>query len=178
MRPLLIFCLILPLLACASAPDGVQPVKDFELDRYLGTWFEIARLDHEFEQGLSRVTANYRLADKGGIKVINRGFNIDTGEWQEAEGKAYFVEDRNTGHLKVSFFGPFQGAYVIVALDKEDYQYAMVSGPDRDYLWILARQPSLESSVLDKLLAQAEGLGYATKELIWVDHPNDEPEQD
>ena len=174
MRPLLTFCLLLSLWACTSAPKGVEPVKGFELERYLGTWFEIARLDHSFERGLSRVTANYRLADDGGVKVINRGYNAETGKWQEAEGKAYFVKDRSTGHLKVSFFGPFYGAYIIVALDKDDYQYALVSGPDREYLWILARQPALDQALLDKLLARARELGYPTDKLIWVEHPQAE----
>lgn len=106
---------------CVKLPENVQPVTGFEPDRYLGTWYEIARLDHSFEEGLSKVTAEYSLRDDGGIRVINRGFSAEKNEWQEAEGKAYFVEDKDTGYLKVSFFGPFYGAYGIFELDKEDY---------------------------------------------------------
>ena len=116
---------------CAGAPDGVEVVTDFELNRYLGTWYEIARLDHRFERGLSRVTANYSMRDDGGVSVVNRGYQLSSEEWEEATGKAYFVGAPDIGQLKVSFFGPFYGGYNIMELDKDDYQYALVAGPDR-----------------------------------------------
>ena len=156
--------------ACTGAPEGVDPVSGFELDRYLGTWYEIARLDHSFERGLSNVTANYTLRDDGGVKVINRGYNAEDQEWDETEGKAYFVGDEDIGQLKVSFFGPFYGGYNIIELDKDGYQYSMVAGPDRSYLWILSRTQVMDPEVLQTLIAKARDLGFATDELIMVEH--------
>ncbi|ANO50403.1 lipocalin family protein [Woeseia oceani] len=156
--------------SCVGAPDGVQAVSGFELNRYLGTWYEIARLDHRFERGMSDVTATYSLRDDGGINVVNRGYKASSGEWNDATGKAYFVGAPDTGQLKVSFFGPFYGGYNIIALDKDDYQYALIAGPDRGYLWILARSRTLEPAVLSALIAKARRLNFPTDELIFVDH--------
>ena len=155
---------------CVGAPDGVEVVTEFELNRYLGTWYEIARLDHSFERGMSRITANYSLRDDGGVAVVNRGYKDSKQEWEEATGKAYFVGDPGTGQLKVSFFGPFYGGYNIIELDKDGYQYALVAGPNRDYLWILARSPELDQEVLDALVDKARKLNFPTDELIYVDH--------
>ena len=170
MKRVAILLFLLGLAGCTSVPEGVTPVTGFESERYLGTWYEIARFDHSFEDGLSRVTATYSKREDGGIRVLNKGYDAATGEWDEAEGKAYFVSDETTGHLKVSFFGPFYASYVIAELDKDNYQYSLVTGPDRSYLWILARQPTLSKDVLDELLSKAKSLGYATDELIWVEH--------
>ncbi|HBY38685.1 MAG TPA: lipocalin [Alteromonas sp.] len=170
MKRVAILLFLLGLAGCTSVPEGVTPVTGFESERYLGTWYEIARFDHSFEDGLSRVTATYSKREDGGIRVLNKGYDAATGEWDEAEGKAYFVSDETTGHLKVSFFGPFYASYVIAELDKDNYQYSLVTGPDRSYLWILARQPTLSQDVLDELLSKAKSLGYATDEFIWVDH--------
>ncbi len=160
---------LLALAGCAAAPDGVTPVTGFELQRYLGTWHEIARLDHSFERGLSRVTAEYSMRDDGGVHVINRGLDDASGEWDEAIGKAYFVGESDVGQLKVSFFGPFYGGYNIVALDKDDYQYSLVAGPSRKYLWILSRTPQLEQATIDRLIGIAADLGFPTDELIFVE---------
>jgi apolipoprotein D and lipocalin family protein len=156
--------------ACVGVPEGVEPVSGFELNRYLGKWYEIARLDHSFERGLSKVSAEYSLREDGGVKVVNRGFDQDKNEWNEAVGKAFFIGEPSIGQLKVSFFGPFYGAYNILALDKQDYQYSLVSGPDRSYLWILARSPELEQSTIDSLVNEAKSLGFQTEELIYVSH--------
>ena len=159
---------LLPLLSgCLGMPDRVEPVTPFDVNRYLGTWHEIARLDHVFERGLTRITAEYSLRDDGGIRVLNRGYDVEEGQWQEAEGKAYFVEDSNTGHLKVSFFGPFYSSYVIFGLDKQGYQYAFVSGYNTDYLWLLARTPEVSDSVKARFLEAAESRGFDTSALIW-----------
>jgi len=155
---------------CVALPDGIEPVRDFELSRYLGTWYEIARLDHSFERGLSRVTADYSLREDGGVRVVNRGYKKATGEWKEAVGRAYFVGSPTLGRLRISFFGPFYGGYNIIALDRNDYQWAMICGPSRDYLWILARQPQLDAEVLETLTTRADSLGFATNELIRVVH--------
>ncbi|MGB5398251.1 MAG: lipocalin family protein, partial [Gammaproteobacteria bacterium] len=129
------------LTACAGIPENVKPVDNFKLANYLGKWYEIARLDHSFERGLTNVTADYSLRDDGGVKVLNRGYSVEDGAWTDAEGKAYFVEGPDQGYLKVSFFGPFYGSYIVFELDHENYQYSLVSGPDTSYLWILARDP-------------------------------------
>ena len=161
--------------ACTGAPEGVEVVSGFDLNRYLGTWYEIARLDHSFERGLSSITATYSLRDDGGVKVINRGYDAEEGEWDEAEGKAYFVGDEDVGQLKVSFFGPFYGGYNVIELDKDGYQYSMVAGPDRSYLWILSRTPGMDSEVLQTLIAKARDLGFPTDELIMVEHGTPPP---
>lgn len=155
---------------CTGLPDGVTPVTGFELNRYLGKWYEIARLDHSFERGLEKITADYSLRRDGGIRVLNRGFDVSRNQWKEAEGKAYFMDDPQTGRLKVSFFGPFYGGYNIIELDQSGYRYALVCGPDKSYLWILARQPGLDKSIVEKLAARAEALGFDTSQLIYVRH--------
>jgi apolipoprotein D and lipocalin family protein len=149
-------------------PERVQPVNDFELDRYLGKWYEIARLDHSFERGLERVTAEYSMREDGGVKVVNRGFSVKKGEWDEAEGKAYFVEDPGLGYLKVSFFGPFYGSYVVFELEQTDYQYAFISGPDTSYLWLLSRTPQVSEEVMNDFLEQAKERGFNVDDLIIV----------
>ena len=161
--------LALLLSSCTSIPDGLQAVSPFELQRYLGHWYEIARLDHSFERGLSQVTADYSLRDDGGVRVINRGYSAANKEWKQAEGKAYFVGPADRGHLKVSFFGPFYGAYVVLELDQAGYQYSLICGPDRTYLWILARTPSLPPEVKQRLLDKAAALGFDTSQLLFVD---------
>jgi apolipoprotein D and lipocalin family protein len=165
-RVALTLFLIVALSGCSGAPDGVEPVKNFELNRYLGKWYEVARLDHSFERGLSKVTAEYSMRDDGGVRVINRGFNAEEGAWREAEGKAYFVRSEDEGHLKVSFFGPFYGAYVIFELD-QNYQYSFVSGPDRDYLWLLSRTPDVSDTIKQRFIKRAEALGFETDGLIY-----------
>ncbi|CAD5248084.1 MULTISPECIES: lipocalin family protein [Halomonadaceae] len=155
------------LTGCTGIPDGTQPVTDFELDRYLGQWFEIARLDHSFERGLDCVTATYSLRDDGGVRVINRGYNLEEQEWDEAEGRAYFIDDESVGRLKVSFFGPFYGGYNVLELD-EEYQWALVAGPNRDYLWILSRTAEMDSATEGRLRQRAAELEFPTEELIDV----------
>lgn len=165
--PYLPLLLLMLVSGCTGLPSGVKPVTGFELNRYLGKWYEIARLDHSFERGLTDVTAEYSLRDDGGVRVLNSGFNAETGQRQSAEGKAYFIESPDIGRLKVSFFGPFYGAYNIIALDKANYSYAMIAGYDRDYLWILARTPKLDQKTLQALIDQAQSLGFATQALIY-----------
>jgi len=153
---------------CTGLPDGVEPVSGFELSRYLGKWHEIARLDHSFERGLTQVTAEYSLREDGGVRVINRGFSAADNEWRQAEGKAYFVRGESEGYLKVSFFGPFYGSYVIFELDRKDYQYAFISGPDRSYLWLLARMPQVPDALVERFVAKAKALGFDTDNLIFA----------
>ena len=160
---------VLLLSGCLGMPEGVRPVTDFELDRYLGQWHEIARLDHSFERGLQQVSATYRLRDDGSVQVINRGFDVDNGEWKQAEGVARFVGASSEAHLKVSFFGPFYGSYVVFSLG-DDYDYSFVSGYNRNYLWLLARTPQVSEAVKAKFVREATAAGLATDELIWLDN--------
>jgi apolipoprotein D and lipocalin family protein len=166
----LVFLAPAVLSGCVSMPSGVKPVADFDVTRYLGTWYEIARLDHRFERGLTNVSATYTRRKDGGIDVLNKGYNERSGRWKQAKGRAYFVDEPTIGFLKVSFFGPFYGSYVVIALDRQDYSCAMVCGPNRSYLWVLARDKTLNQPILDALVAQAKGLGFDTDKLIFVTH--------
>lgn len=154
---------------CTSVPRGLQPVGSFEAGRYLGRWYEIARLDHSFERGLTRVTAEYSMKDDGSVQVVNRGYNARREKWQEARGVARFIGPSDIASLKVTFFWPFYGGYHVIALDHEAYGYAMVTSSSRSYLWILARQKHLEPAVRDELLAKAKQWGFRTENLIFVE---------
>jgi apolipoprotein D and lipocalin family protein len=162
--------LLLLIVSCTDIPRGLQPVTGFDLERYLGKWYEIARLDHSFERNLSKVNAHYSLRQDGGVEVVNQGFNQKSGKWEMVTGKAYFIEKESVGSLKVSFFGPFYGGYHIIALDQEAYSYAMVTGPSRSYLWILSRETTLDSVILQELVGKAKQWGFDTDKLIYVDH--------
>jgi apolipoprotein D and lipocalin family protein len=162
--------LVFLLTGCVGIPENVKPVDNFRLEKYLGAWYEIARLDHSFERDLTRVTANYSLRDDGGVRVLNRGYSVKEKRWKEAEGKAYFVRGADQGYLKVSFFGPFYGSYIVFELDHENYQYSLVCGPDKSYLWLLARNPEMKKDLKDSLIAKAATLRFDTSKLIFVDH--------
>lgn len=176
-----IFRLILPCLlyfflsACTiNPPENIVPVDNFQIDRYLGKWYEIARLNHSFERGLSDVSARYRLLRNGNVEVINRGYDADKKEWRDATGLAKFIDNPTQGSLKVTFFWPFYGGYHIVALDEHSYSWAIVVGPSREYLWILARKRTLPFSLQDQLIKKIMQIGIDTNQLIWVaqEHPD------
>ena len=175
MRTLSLFTILFMMTGCTWTPKDVHPVDNFSINRYLGKWYEIARLDHSFERGLDRVTAEYSLRPDGGVSVINRGYSRKDNQWKEAEGKAYFVADKNKGYLKVSFFGPFYGAYVVFELDEDAYQYAFVAGYNTSYLWLLSRTPTVSHELMEKFINTSKALGFNTDELILVnqDQPAD-----
>ena len=152
-----------------STPEGIDPITGFDVERYMGRWYEIARLDHRFERGMDRVTAHYTLQRDGTVEVVNRGFETADAHWREARGKARFAGSPDVGALEVSFFGPFYGGYNIVDLDPA-YQYALIAGPDRSYLWILARMPQPPRKEIERLVARAASLGFDANALIFVDH--------
>ncbi|MBC3765074.1 lipocalin family protein [Neptunicella marina] len=168
MKQFLLITLSLIISGCLGMPASVKPVSDFNVQKYMGKWYEIARLDHSFEEGLSRVTAEYSLKDDGGVSVVNRGFSASENQWEQAEGKAYFVNSPSEGYLKVSFFGPFYGSYVVFTLN-DNYQYAFVSGPNTDYLWLLARTPTVKKDVIDLFVQKAKERGFDTERLIYVE---------
>ncbi|MBO2551492.1 lipocalin family protein [Shewanella algae] len=168
MRRILLVVFAALLSGCLGMPDSVKPVSGFELNNYLGKWYEVARLDHSFERGLTQVMAEYKMRSDGGVSVLNRGYSEAEGEWKEAEGKVYFVNSDTDAYLKVSFFGPFYGSYVVFELDRENYSYAFVSGPDTDYLWLLSRTAVVEPEVMDKFIQMSAERGFDTSKLIFV----------
>lgn len=156
------------LAGCTGVPDGVTPVTGFDAQRYQGTWYSIHRLDHSFERNLTNVSARYTVRPDGTVEVVNRGFDRGECEWQQVVGKAKFVGSPDVGSLGVSFFGPFSGGYHVFALDR-DYRWAMVAGPNHDYLWILAREPRLAPDVREQLVTKAREAGFPVGELRAVD---------
>ena len=160
---------LIMLMSCSSIPKGAVAIKPFDKGKYLGNWFEIARMDFRFERNLNNTTANYSLNDDGSIKVVNRGFNYITSKWSEATGKAKPAGGADEAKLKVSFFGPFYGGYNVIALD-EQYKYALVAGKNLKYLWILSRETSIPDDIKQKYLGIANKLGFNTSALIWVEH--------
>jgi apolipoprotein D and lipocalin family protein len=167
MKIINIVILSLFLASCAGVPDSIKPVTGFDLNKYTGKWYEIARLDHRFERGLEKVTATYSINNDGSVRVENRGFSTKNKEWSDAVGKAKFAGDEKTGHLKVSFFGPFYGSYVIFDLDKEGYQHSFVTGSENS-LWLLSRTPEVSEELKDKFLNTVQKAGYNTESLIFV----------
>ena len=168
MTQILILTVIALIAGCTGVPEGIEPVSNLDVERYEGTWYEIARLDHSFEEGLSNVTAEYSLQDDGSIRVVNRGYSEENGKWEEAEGRAVFVGDDANGHLKVSFFGPFYASYVVFRLD-EDYRFAYITGYDRDYLWFLSKTPTVKDEALAEFKKVSREKGFELSELIVVD---------
>lgn len=148
-------------------PKGATAIKNFDSDKYLGKWYEIARFDFKFEKDLDQTTANYSLNENGTIKVENRGYNYVKKEWKESIGEAKFVNDKSEARLKVSFFKPIWSGYNVVDID-EDYQYALVAGNSLKYLWILSRTKEIPESIKQRFLDKAQKIGYKTEDLIWV----------
>lgn len=169
-----LYSVLLMLSGCVGVPEGIQTVNDFELDRYIGKWYEIARLDHSFERGLENVSAEYLMREDKGVKVINRGFDPIKNEWQQAEGKAFFVGDNQVAHLKVSFFGPFYGSYIVFELD-DNYQYSFVTSSNKSYLWLLSRTPHIDDNVKQLFLDRVTALGFNKNNIIFVKQSDNEP---
>ncbi|OQA00212.1 MAG: Outer membrane lipoprotein Blc precursor [Bacteroidetes bacterium ADurb.Bin408] len=155
--------------SCKTIPDGATAVKPFNIEKYLGKWYEIARLDFKFEKDLNNTTAEYTLNSNGTIKVFNKGYHTIRKKWVDATGKAKLAGDTNTAMLKVSFFGPFYAGYNVIALDP-DYKYALVAGASLKYLWLLSRYTEMPEDIKNNYLKIAQGLGYNTQNLIWVKH--------
>jgi len=164
------FLVLIGLSGCAGKPDGVEPIRPFDINRYAGKWFEIMRLDHRFERGLSNVTATYTLETDGSVEVVNRGFDRKECKWKEAKGRAVLQAAPEVASLSVTFFWPFAGGYHVFALDKANYEWAAISGPSRNYLWIPARRPNLAPARKDHIVEKARKLGFPVDDLILVDH--------
>jgi apolipoprotein D and lipocalin family protein len=153
--------------SCKSIPKGATAVKPFDRDKYLGKWYEIARMDFMFEKNLSNVTATYTLRNDGLINVDNKGYDFLKGKWKESIGKAKFAADKNEAKLKVSFFGPFYAPYNVIAID-DDYRYALVAGKNLNYLWILSREKTIPAKVRSAFIKQSQSLGYDVHQLVWT----------
>lgn len=150
-------------------PEGATAIKNFNSEKYLGKWYEIARFDYRFEKDMDNVTAEYSLNPDGTIKVKNRGYNYVKKEWKESVGEAKFVNDKSEARLKVSFFKPIWSGYNVIDID-ENYQYALVVGNSTEYIWILSRTKEIPNSIRERFLEKARKLGYNTEKLIWVNH--------
>lgn len=148
-------------------PRDAQVITGFELEKYLGKWYEIARLDYRFEKNLDHTTAEYSMNKDGSVKVVNRGFNTKKKKWEEAEGVAQLREEENKAAFKVSFFGPFYSGYNVIGLDA-NYRFALVAGKDLDYLWLLSREKVMPEEIKSSFLNIATSIGYITDDLIWV----------
>jgi apolipoprotein D and lipocalin family protein len=162
------------LFSCSTIPEGLKAVSPFDKAKYLGKWYEIARLDFKFEKDLDNTTAEYSLNNNGSIKVVNRGYNTKTKEWKTAIGKAKFVKDDKVAMVKVSFFGPFYSGYNVIAIDKE-YKYALIAGKNLKYLWILSRETTIPDDVKKNYLELAQRAGFKINELVWVKHDKNSP---
>ncbi|MDQ6469050.1 lipocalin family protein [Flavobacterium sp. LHD-80] len=153
----------------SKIPKKAVAVTNFDKAKYLGKWFEIARLDYKWEENLNNVTAEYSPNDNGTIKVDNRGYNVKKDKWEESIGKAKFVKKDDVGMLKVSFFGPFYAGYNVIAVDS-DYKYALVAGENLKYMWILSRETTIPESIKADYLIKAQEIGYKISDLVWVKH--------
>ncbi len=157
---------VFPLMACTKDFDN-STVEEFDLERYLGTWYEIARFNHSFERGMDNAMAEYILQDDGTVFVMNTAWK--DGKFKVAEGKAKYKDpEGNPGALKVSFFWFFYSEYNVMLVDK-DYTISLVGSKKENYLWILSRTPVPDQDLLQSVLEEAEARGYDTSKLIWVD---------
>lgn len=150
---------------CSRSTADLAAVRNFQVEKYLGRWYEIVRLPHYFEHDLDEVTADYSMNPDGTVKVVNRGWR--SGEKKEIIGKAKLKHPEMrplTGELRVSFFGPFYSDYRIIEL-APDYSYAVVTGSSRNYLWILSRRPAMPQALLQELLTRLKGQGFAVDKL-------------
>lgn len=153
-------------IGCGAKNSYLKTVDSVDIQKYKGTWYEIARFEHFFEKGCKNVTATYELKDNGKIKVINKCTNIDNGEKKEAIGEAYALDSTNS-KLKVSFFKPFYGDYWIIDLDK-NYNYALVGSPNREYLWILSRTKTINEDIKNSILEKLSFHKFDKNKFIWT----------
>lgn len=158
---------VLLLAGCNSTKD-LTVVTSFEPDRYMGVWYETARLPNRFEKGMSNVTATYSLNGDGSIKVINKGYIDKKEQWKQAEGHARPKGEASQGLLKVSFFKPFYGSYKVIDLD-DDYTKAIVTSGSYNYLWFLSREPNISEEELQLMVDRARELGFDTRKLEFID---------
>lgn len=163
---------VLLLTGCTRVSESIPVVEGFRLDRFLGTWHEIARFDNSFEKNMDWVSATYSIDDKGQIVIMNKGYDVELGRWRFRQGRAVLAGSESIGALKVSFFGSFFSEYNIIALDKERYSWAIACGRDRSMFWILYREPNIDKHILSRLVAKADSLGFDTAKLRYAGYSN------
>lgn len=171
---ILLFGTSVLLSSCASIPKKAKAVSNFDINKYLGTWYEIARFDFRFERDLNNTIAQYSLLADNKVKVLNSGYNVKKEKWVSAEGVAKFRGEKTVAALKVSFFGPFYSGYNVIALD-ENYTYALIAGKNLDYLWLLSREKTIPDSIKEEYLKIAQEAGYDTSKLLWINHDKNNP---
>lgn len=152
----------------AGSTRRIGTVCDVDLARYQGVWYEIARLPHSFERGMEEVTARYTLKPKGIIEVVNSG--IRNGKRVSITGKAGIIDPGCTGNLWVKFFPLMKSSYRIIGVDKEHYEYALVTSKKKSFLWLLCRKPVMDEKTLIEVISKARILGFDVKKMIWVRH--------
>lgn len=152
-------------------PQRVTVAK-VDLERYMGVWYEIARFPHSFEKGLVGVTATYTKLPSGKIEVLNQGYKgtLD-GKKSKAKGWAKIPDPNEPGRLKVYFFWPFGGEYLVLDLDEENYSYVLVGSSSPNYLWIMSRTPQMSEQTYNYLVGKAKELGYNLEKLEKVPQP-------
>lgn len=168
---IIITVVTISLVSCVAIPKGAKAVKPFYKEKYLGTWYEIARMDFKFERGLDHVTATYSLLDENTIRVDNKGYSAKDKKWKQSIGTAKFAGQPGEGRLKVSFFGPFYAGYNVIAIDPE-YKYALIAGNNLNYLWLLSRYKNMPKTVKEEYLKIAKSLGYRVEKLVWTNQEN------
>jgi apolipoprotein D and lipocalin family protein len=154
-------------LVSKNIPDGAVAVQPFDINRYLGKWYEIARLPSRIEKNIINLTENYSRINYDTFKVITKGYNTQKGEWTEMSGKIKFAAQKGVGILKVSYLGPFYAAYNVLDIDPH-YKYALVSASNLDYLWILSRETSVPEDIKHQFLLKAMSIGFAVEQLEWM----------
>lgn len=150
--------------------ESISAVKRISIPRYLGTWYEIVRMPHWFENGLEKTTATYSLRSDGDIDVLNKGWDVEKQEWKDAHGKAWLPDSTKGALLRVRFFWPFTSDYKVIVLDTAAYSYSMITSGTKDYLWILSRTPKMQDSLYQHLIQQAIDFGFDVSKLHKVSH--------
>lgn len=158
--------IILLFVSCSKKYENLETVEKVQIEKYLGSWYEIARYEHSFEKDCKNVKATYSINNDKKIKVINECVNINTNKKKEALGIAYTTNETNS-KLRVSFFRPFYGDYWILMLG-DNYEYALIGEPSREYLWILSRTKKLDEKIKKEILIKLPNLGFNESKLIWT----------
>lgn len=153
-------------ISCSATYHAMETVEEFDISRYMGKWYEISRLPNKFEEGLENNTAFYEKNENGDVIVINQGRVVeDKTRFKQVKGKAWVPDAKEPAKLRVSFFWPFAGDYWVLRVDK-DYTYALIGDPSGKYLWILAREKSLDQKIINELKAYASSLGFPVENMV------------
>ncbi len=159
----LFFAVCLLLSGCGQGSLDIPTIPDFNLEKYMGKWYEVARIDNRFQRNMIDVTANYTLKKNGVVEVFNRGYNTKKERWGDAKARGTTTKIPNL--LKVSFFPLTSGNYWVVYVD-DNYSVAVVSGGDPEYLWILSREPNISEELLNNLIEKGVAVGHKRDDIM------------